>query len=199
MSWYDRIASFYDLSLEDLYRDARLASADTLELSHARRVLDLPTGTGASLDALFDRLPPSGRVVAVDMSAGMLKRAARRAANRGFGDRVELIESDVHKLEIEPFDRLHIFLGLSTFPRYEQAFERLWALLEPGGRAVVVDTYAEKPGLQGKLVNMVARADITRRVWEPLERVAEDFTRVELPKNWKHGGALFMSSGRKPR
>ena len=87
---------------------------------------------------------------------------------------------------------------MTAFPRYEEAFERLFGLLAPGGRAVVVDVYAQKLGLQGRLVNLVARADIRRPAWEPLERLCEDFEKVELSTDWRLGGTLWLASGRKP-
>ncbi|MCB9598475.1 MAG: class I SAM-dependent methyltransferase [Sandaracinaceae bacterium] len=198
MGWYDWFSSFYDSSLEALYADARAAAADGLSLSSAERVLDLPVGTGQSLGPLLERLDPSATVVGVDLSAGMVDKARARAERSGWGSRVELVVGDVHTVEVEGYDRLHVFLGMTAFPRHEEAFERLWAGLAPGGRAAVVDVYAEKPGFQGKMVNLVARADITRRAWEPLERLAEGFERVALPPNPKYGGELWLATGRKP-
>lgn len=198
MSWYDWFASFYDTSLETLYAEARESSANALELGSAKCVLDLPTGTGQGFDSLLARLPPDGKVIGVDLSAGMLEKAKKRVRKNDWETRVSLIEADVHSLEVRAFDRLHVFLGLTVFPRYEEAFNRLWKMLEPGGRVVVVDTYAAKPGPQGRFVNWVAGADIRRPVWEPLERVCEDFERVEMKRNWKHGGQLWLSRGRKP-
>jgi hypothetical protein len=48
------------------------------------------------------------------------------------------------------------------------------------------------------MVNLVARADIRRKVWEPLERVAEGFEKRDLPSRREHGGQLILASGRKP-
>ncbi len=199
MGWYDWFASFYDSSLEALYAEPRAIAADALELTGATRVLDLPVGTGQSLEPILERLDVGATVVGVDFSTGMLKQAAKRVAKHGWSERVELVHGDVHTVEVEGYDRLHVFLGLTAFPRHEEAFERLWAGLAPGGRAVVVDVHAEKPDLQGKMVNLVARADITRRAWEPLERLAEDYAFRALPPNPKHGGELWLASGVKAR
>ncbi len=208
MGWYDFFSRFYDSSLEPLYADARERAAEALALSGAARVLDLPVGTGQSLDAIVPRLDADARVLGVDLSTGMLAKARARAEARGWTERVALVAGDVGALEpaqIEAalgaptVDRLHVFLGMTAFPDPEAAFERLWGCLAPGGRAVIVDVYAERPSLQGKMVNLVARADITRRAWEPLERRAEDYAREELPPNDKYGGALWLASGTKPR
>ena len=50
-------------------------------------------------------------------------------------------------------------LGLTAFPEWEAAFDHLWALLAPGGRMAIVDVHAARPDFQGKMVNLVARAD----------------------------------------
>lgn len=206
MGWYDFFAGFYDSSLEALYADARERAADALDLGGASRVLDLPVGTGQSLDAIVERLPDEGLVLGVDLSQGMLGRAKKRADAKGYADRVRLRATDVHALDgglvtealgAPTVDRLHIFLGMTAFPRHEDAFANLWELLEPGGHAVVVDCHAAKLGFQGRMVNLVASADIRRRAWEPFEALAVDFERAELPPNPKYGGALWLASGRK--
>ncbi len=204
MGWYDLFSNFYDRSLEPLYREQRRAAADALELAPGHAVLDLPCGTGQSFAELARRVVPGGVVLGVDASAGMLDKAHAkldRASN------VHVIQADVHALDrarIEQtlarpqVDRLHVFLGLSAFPRWEQAFDRLWDLLAPGGRCVIVDVHAERPSFQGRMVNLVARADIRRKVWTPLERLAEDYCMQDLPSLPEHGGQLILASGRKP-
>ena len=46
---------------------------------------------------------------------------------------------------------------------------------------------------------MVARADIRRQTWTPLERLASNYARRELPSIKQHGGQLFLAAGDKPR
>ena len=199
VAWYDWFARFYDASLERLYADARDSAADALELGSARTVLDAPTGTGQSLSPLLARLPANGTVEGVDLSKGMIERAQRRVEQEGHGERVRLQVADVTTVaSLGPVDRLHIFLGMSTFPDMDAAFANLWSLLRPGGRAVIVDTHAETLGFQGRMVNWIAQADIRRRFWEPLEQRAEAFERRELPPNPKYGGALWLATGVKP-
>ena len=54
---------------------------------------------------------------------------------------------------------------------------------------------AETLGFQGKMVNLTARADITRRFWEPLEAVAEGFRRDELESKPVQGGQMWLATG----
>jgi len=203
MGWYDWFSGFYDRSLEKLYRDARVAAVEALALpaGAAMRVLDLPCGTGQSFDGLAAALGPAGRVIGADLSRGMIGRAGRRCTRLGLTN-VETVHADVHALTAEaiggPVDRLHVFLGMSTFPDPDAAFERLWGLLRPGGRAVIVDVFTDRITFQGRMVNLVARADIRRRSWEPLEKRAVNFGRNDLPSLEQHGGTLFLAVGDKP-
>lgn len=209
MSWYDIFSRGYDATLEELYASQRVIAADVLDLKPGQHVLDLPTGTGASLPLLAPRVGPDGRVVAADLSSGMLAKAAKRIQQNGWSH-VEAVQLDVLALDAASsapasvgrpmgFDRIHVFLGLSTFPEWERAFDNLWSVLEPGGRMVVVDVHADPLTFRGRLVNLVARADIRRRTWEPLERMSVDFQRVPLPQRKEHGGEIFCATGIKPR
>jgi len=203
MGWYDWFSGFYDRSLEKLYRDARVAAVEALAVpaGSALRVLDLPCGTGQSFDGLAAAVGPTGRVIGADLSRGMLGRASKRCTKLGLAN-VETVRADVHALTTEaiggPVDRLHVFLGMSTFPELDVAFERLWGLLAPGGRAVIVDVFTNKLTFQGRMVNLVARADIRRRSWEQLEQRSTGFVRRDLPSLAQHGGTLFLAVGDKP-
>lgn len=202
MGWYDWFSGFYDRSLEKLYADARAAAADALQLEPGQVVLDLPCGTGQSFDVVVPRIG-DGVLIGMDVSAGMLRKASARAERLGGrvvvgrGDVQTLSLADVEALGGRP-DRLLVFLGLTALPDWEASFERLWEILRPGGRCVVVDVHAAQPDFQGKMVNLVARADITRRTWEPLERLGVGYTRHALPSKKEYGGALWLAAADKP-
>jgi ubiquinone/menaquinone biosynthesis C-methylase UbiE len=206
MAWYDLFASFYDASLEALYAQARRDAVEDLRLHPSDVVLDLPCGTGLSFDVLAPPVGPSGRVVGIDRSAGMLAKARKRAEEHGW-EQVVTAQLDVQELQPSSLrelvnrddcDAILVFLGLTAFDRWEEGFDRLWSVLKPGGRFVIVDVFAERPGLQGRMVNLVARADIRRHAWEPLERVAEEFDRRVLPARREYGGELYVAAGRRP-
>jgi ubiquinone/menaquinone biosynthesis C-methylase UbiE len=206
MSWYDRFAVFYDLMLEWHYRGQRETVADALELQEGMRVLDVPCGTGQSWPGLVRRVGAGGRVVGVDLSAGMVAAAQRRAARQGWAGAVGLVKDggaltlgEVTDLAGGPIDRLHIFLGMSVFPEPDRLFGHLWDLLAPGGRCVIADVHDPNPGLQGRFVCWMAQADIRRRSWEPLERRAQAFELRPLANRWADGGPMFLAVGDKPR
>lgn len=198
---YDLFAPFYDASTEHLYRQGRVEAVASLELAPDAVVIDAPVGTGQSLPVLLDAVP-EGRVIGLDLSEGMLRRAARRAAKHGGADRVVTRIADLTAVDAslladlgfaDGVDAVHTFLGLSVVPAPERVVERLWSLLRPGGRLVMVDTYAEKPGLQGRMVQWTAGADLTRRSWEWLQALpdAHEFRRWTIPASWQVGGELW--------
>jgi len=206
MAWYDVFSSFYDAALEPLYAEQRTLAADALALEPGMSVLDVPCGTGQSFPAIAAKLGGRGAIIGVDASAGMQRRAAARAPQPG----VSITTLHARAEELAPaslqaaldgrdrVDRLHVFLGMSVFPDMQLAFDRLWSLLAPGGRAVIVDVHAEQLGLQGHAVNLIAGADIRRRFWEPLEARARGFERRDLPFNARHGGQIMLAVGDKP-
>jgi ubiquinone/menaquinone biosynthesis C-methylase UbiE len=203
MAFYDLFANVYDASLERLYAPQRVLAAEALSLEPAAVVLDVPCGTGQSFDVIASQLGPSGLLLAADASPGMLKRATARAGSRN----IRCFHADAATLTPQQLadaaeraaipTRLHVFLGMSVFSDMRQTFDNLWGLLAPGGVCVLVDVHSERLGVQGWLVNQMARAEIRRRFWEPLERVAQNFERHDLPYNKQHGGQIMLASGRK--
>jgi demethylmenaquinone methyltransferase/2-methoxy-6-polyprenyl-1,4-benzoquinol methylase len=201
MAWYDVFARFYDASLEPLYREQRIIAAKHLDSHADSRTLDVPCGTGQSFPALIGS---GGRVLGVDRSAGMVRQAKHRIADAGWdrvvaqqGDGETLTGATVAAALGGPADRLHVFLGTTVFPDLDGTLQRLWDLLAPGGRAVLVDVYADKPGFQGRMVEWIAQADLSRRAWEFLDRNAVDVRRIDLPTLPQHGGQMWLATGRK--
>lgn len=207
MAWYDYFARVYDAAIEAHYTEHRRLAACALDPAPGAVVLDVPCGTGQSFDHLRERIGSTGALIAVDLSHGMLQRAASRAQRRGWTN-VRTLRHDARTLDGSVLaalpaypgrvDRLHVFLGMSVFPDMSGTFAQLWDILAPGGRCVIVDVHAPRPNPVGRFVNRVARADIRRRFWEPLEGVADDFVRRDLPFRWEHGGQIQLASGVKP-
>jgi tRNA (cmo5U34)-methyltransferase len=117
---------------EQLQRELVSASG-----SGARRILELGTGTGVTAEVLLERHPQS-TLVGVDSGKEMLEEARARLP----GDRVELRVGRIEQeLPSGPFDLVASALCVHHLGAEEKAqlFERLRALLEPGGRFVLAD------------------------------------------------------------
>src|SRR5207302_1811526 len=127
---FDRIAPRYDLlnRLLSVGTDLswRRRALDLARLHEHAHALDVGTGTGDFALALLARSPRSATVTGVDISAGMLGVAERRAAKAGVGARYERVLASV---ESDPEAYRYL-------PRSIEAFhdpETLAALLRNAG------------------------------------------------------------------
>lgn len=103
-------------------------------------VLDI--GSGAGLDAFLvsRRVGPGGRVIGVDMTPEMVKKAEANRQRLGINN-VELREGLAEELPLgnESID-LVIFNGLVNLsPRKEQVLGEIFRVLRPGGRIYAAD------------------------------------------------------------
>jgi ubiquinone/menaquinone biosynthesis C-methylase UbiE len=204
--WYDLFSFFYDRALADLYAPFRPAAVEALQISEGASILDLPCGTGQSFDTLVPAVGPSGSVLGVDRSKGMLRKAGRRVERAGW-ENVTLRQASAEEVHAGLLADLHgepqvdgvlCALGLTALPDWEAAFERMFSLIRPGGRFVLFDVYAPERTREARSVELVARADLSREAWRPLEAECDDFKRVVLPAEVKKfGGELYIASGTK--
>jgi len=119
-------------------RAAQRVNDRLVELAGARagsRVLDIATGSGEPALTAARAVGPSGRVVAVDMSAGMLKIARERVEAAGLRN-VELVESDAESLKLDDhsFDAVICRWGLMFMPDVDSLLQRLHRALKADGR-----------------------------------------------------------------
>jgi trans-aconitate 2-methyltransferase len=105
-----------------------------LELRGDEAVLDAGCGSGRTTALLLERLP-RGRVIAVDGSKSMVA-AARETLSR-FGERVEVVRSDLLEVEVpEPVDLVFSNAVFHWIADHERLFGRLHDALKPGGALV---------------------------------------------------------------
>jgi SAM-dependent methyltransferase len=100
------------------------------------RVVDVGCGGGASARAIAARVAPSGSVVGLDISVGLVKEAARRAAVAGVSN-VRFVAGDAATMQLPdaPFDRVHSRFGAMFFSEPAAAFRNLGTMVRAGGRA----------------------------------------------------------------
>jgi trans-aconitate 2-methyltransferase len=102
-----------------------------LDLKGDETVLDAGCGSGRVTRLILERLP-EGRVIGVDGSRSMIEHAGEYLGE--FGDRVELIVSDLLALELpDPVDAIFSNAAFHWILDHERLFERLFACLRPGG------------------------------------------------------------------
>lgn len=98
------------------------------------RVLDAGTGTGFAARAIAKRVGPTGYVLGVDLSGGMLQQA-RRIVDAEKLANIELLEADVtdlHHVAASTFDAVVCSAGLLYMP-VAKALATWHRLLKPNG------------------------------------------------------------------
>ncbi len=138
-SFYRYHACVYDWTRWTILHGRRRAAA-RLQLGPESEVLEVGCGTGLNFRYLLDYLDPArGRLVGLDFSPDMLRRAERRIADCGWHN-VELLEGDAARLDLDRrFDATLFAYSLTMIPDWPAAIERARAHLKPGGRLVVLD------------------------------------------------------------
>ncbi|MFC7227270.1 methyltransferase domain-containing protein [Salinirubellus salinus] len=131
------------------------------------RVLEVGCGPGRSFKPLAVDVGPDGRVVGVDHSAGMVRRAGARA--RTLTVDCEAVRADAATLPFPDgsFDRAYSTLALSAVADAAAAVAEVERVLGPDGRFVVFDTRPFQSG-PGTLLNPVTnRVSSWATDWHP--------------------------------
>jgi demethylmenaquinone methyltransferase/2-methoxy-6-polyprenyl-1,4-benzoquinol methylase len=150
---YNRLSRWYDLvagGTEKKYRDWGL---EKLSAQPGEKILEIGFGTGHCLVALAKAVGPTGRVIGLDISDGMLILARGRLQQAGLAERVDLHLGDAAKLdflEAGSLDCVFMSFTLELFdnPEIPRVLEECYRILRPGGRLTVVSmTKTDPPGL----------------------------------------------------
>ncbi|MDQ3246635.1 MAG: class I SAM-dependent methyltransferase [Pseudomonadota bacterium] len=181
---YERIAPFYDL-VDLPFEIGRYRSLRPLLFRGLNgRLLDAGAGTGRNI-AFY---PPASEVFAVDLSAAMLRRAARRSPKSSAV--VHLMEMDLMKLEFADgsFDAAVASFVFCTMPPEARlgALRELARVVRPGGRVRLLEYAPARTAFRRALA----------RAWQPWvkwafgARLAQDIE-LELP-----GASLHVTGSR---
>ena len=141
---YDLLNAVMTLGQDSAWREAmwRRVPGD------ARTVLDLCTGSGASLAGLRR----VGRtVLGIDVSVGMLRVAADTHARGGWSPRLACADAFSLPLRDASLDAVTIAFGIRNLRPRPTALAELARVLRPGGRLVVLEATAPAPGLLSPL------------------------------------------------
>jgi demethylmenaquinone methyltransferase/2-methoxy-6-polyprenyl-1,4-benzoquinol methylase len=198
--WWGRHPRIYRASTAAIVflgreRALRQAAVDSLGLAEGATVLDLACGHGVNFRALERAIGPTGRLIALDYSEGMLAVAAERAGAEGWAN-VELVEADAAHAELgeQSLDGAVCTLALSAIPDHYSAIANVRAALRPGARFAVLDAKLF-PGL-GRPLNPLLKAAFRHSTnWDYQRDVVADllsaFGEIEVAEH--NGGSLFLA------
>ena len=96
INFFDR-RSAYDLEGDSHPYEANKLLEFASDIKDGQTVLDLATGTGLVAIAVAEQIAPTGSVIGVDMSSGMLSQARSKVSALGI-ENLELIEADIESI-----------------------------------------------------------------------------------------------------
>jgi arsenite methyltransferase len=122
----------------------------------------LDVGCGAGVDTLFSAMMtgPTGKVVGIDLTPAMLKRAKKNLSKTDLKN-VAFKEGSVENLPFadEDFDVVTSNGALNLVPDKARAFGEIYRVLKPGGRLMVADEIliGELPEEKDKIIKRWAQ------------------------------------------
>ena len=158
---YARWAPVYDLvfgALFDRGRRAAIAAAEQV----GGRILEVGVGTGISLPGYCSH----NRIVGIDLSEAMLRKAQRRVATLSLTN-VEILEvMDAEHLSFPDasFDVVVANHVISTVPNPEVALDECARMLRPGGEMILLSRIGADAGLR-HLIEFLLQPIVRRLGW----------------------------------
>jgi phosphatidylethanolamine/phosphatidyl-N-methylethanolamine N-methyltransferase len=180
---YARWAPVYDLVFGAVFERGRRAAIAAAERIGGR-VLEVGVGTGISLPDYSSGC----RLVGVDISEPMLRKAKARVTELGLTQVDGLAVMDAEKLAFpdESFDAVVAQYVITTVPHPEETLDELARVLKAGGEIILVNYLGAEKGLRRTFER--GFAPVARRLgWRPefpWERLA----------SWaeRHGGVRLL-------
>lgn len=207
MVLYDFLAPAYDPVFEAIYLPFRTRAFDLLPAMRGATVLDLACGTGQNFPLLAARIGEQGKIIGVDISSGMLRRARHRVTRAGIPN-ISLAQMDAALLSpttllahtgLSSVDFVVCTYSFTSMRKWESVFRASLTILKPGGGYLIHDIDAEKRTLHSFAVEMATRSNFSQKVWQPLQRLCVDFRMDYLdPSAHRFGGRLFVAHGTTP-
>jgi phosphatidylethanolamine/phosphatidyl-N-methylethanolamine N-methyltransferase len=168
---YARWAPIYDLvfgAVFDRGRRAAIAAADHV----GGRILEIGVGTGISLPGYS----PQNRIIGIELSEAMLRKAQRRVANQCLTnvEKLEVMDAEHLSFPDASFDVVVANHVISTVPNPEAALDECARMLRPGGEIILLSRIGADAGFR-HLVELSLQPIVRRLGWRaefPWDRFA---------------------------
>lgn len=150
-------APIYDLVFGALFERGRRAAIAAAE-QVGGRILEVGVGTGISLP----RYSSANRIIGIDLSEPMLRRAQERVAELSLANvlRLEVMDAEHLSFSDASFDVVVAHYVVSTVPNPEAALDEFARVLRPGGEIVLVNRVGAEAGwrrLAEKMLQPIVR------------------------------------------
>jgi phosphatidylethanolamine/phosphatidyl-N-methylethanolamine N-methyltransferase len=147
---YARWAPIYDAVFGFVMEGARKRAARAVP-ADCGRVLEIGVGTGISLSYY----PQRTRIVGIDISPDMLRKAEERVARQELANVEAVLEMDACALEFpdNSFDAAMAMYVVTVVPDPVRMLAEARRVVRPGGRLIVVSHFAPTVGWRAKFGN----------------------------------------------
>ena len=158
---YARWAPVYDLVFGAIFERGRRAAIDAAERVGGR-ILEIGVGTGISLPSYSS----CSRVIGIDLSEAMLRKARRRVAELSLTnvERLELMDAEHLSFPDGSFDVVVANHVISTVPNPEAALDECARMLRPGGEMILISRIGADTGLR-HLLELLLQPIVRRLGW----------------------------------
>ncbi|KAI9130069.1 class I SAM-dependent methyltransferase [Acaryochloris sp. CCMEE 5410] len=153
---YQKLAKYYDFLGERLlgwifspfgFFNCRKLAIASLQLHPGDTVIDLCCGTGLNFPLLEELIGPEGKIIGVDLTAGMLAQARQRVETNHWQN-INLIQSDVADYSFpDKVDGILSTWAITLVPEYEQVILKGCEALSPGKKLCILDFKKPDSGL----------------------------------------------------
>ena len=187
---YEKIGSFYDVLFGVPLHKGRVESVERLRLSSGDRVLEIGVGTGINV-SLY---PRDCDVTAIDLSAAMLEKAARRVARHRLSN-VSLLQMDAETLTFpdDSFDIVYAPYTISVVSDPVKVVHEMRRVCRPGGRFVFLSHFLSSNPIGARFERFISPATVHLGFKADLDLPAflqeaglkpDSIEKVNIPRLW---------------
>lgn len=135
---YDLWSKFYDQTFGRLVHKRQIRAIEQVRANPGETILDIGVGTGMTIE----HYPRDITIVGMDLSGGMLAKAARKVRKEGF-DHCRLIQGDAMDPPFAEHSFDHVILTHVVTVVSDPVKLMNWAqrLVKPGGRIVILNHF----------------------------------------------------------
>ena len=168
---YARWAPVYDLVFGAVFERGRRAAVAAAERVGGR-ILEVGVGTGISLPGYS----PQNRIIGIDLSEAMLRKAQQRVAELSLTnvEKLEVMDAEHLSFPDASFDVVVANHVISTVPHPEAALDECARMLRPGGEMILLSRIGADGGFR-HLVERLLQPIVCRLGWRaefPWDRFA---------------------------
>lgn len=136
---WDYSSPHYNTGWQQQLWAAQKRLLEQVNFQKGEKVLDISCGTGLVTFPIAEAVGSEGEIVGIDLSEGMLEKAAKEAEKNGFSNiSFKHMDAEVLDLPNDSFDVAINSLGLMYYPNPDEAIKEMYRVVKPGGRAVVL-------------------------------------------------------------